>query len=131
MDFDATRTARLEHAAEEVAEAKQYLVALDRRQHQYREATRVLGKTRDTDDVWLLCSGRVFVKSNLRLKGTLNYLFWKLHTGEKEIENGHEELKAKVASLAELEGPDQTISKFFKGFELKSTTPEKMKMTSV
>ncbi|RNE99508.1 p53 and DNA damage-regulated protein 1 [Trypanosoma rangeli] len=125
MSFDATRTARLEHAAEEVAEAKQYLVALDRRQHQYREATRVLRKSREADDVWLLCSGRVFVKSNLRPKGTLNYLFWKLYTGEKEIENGREELKAKVAFLAELEGPDQTISKYFQGFELKSMTPEK------
>ncbi|RNF13158.1 p53 and DNA damage-regulated protein 1 [Trypanosoma conorhini] len=121
MDLDATHTARVELAAEGVAEAKQYLVDLDRRQHQYREATRVLRKSEVIEDTWLLCSGRVFVKSNLKPKGTLNYLTWKLSAGEKEIENGREELKAKVASLAELEGPDEALSKLFRGFELKAT----------
>ncbi|EAN84086.1 hypothetical protein C3747_58g1212c [Trypanosoma cruzi] len=120
MNCDATRGAVLEHTVEEIAEAKQYLIDLDQRQHQYREAKRVLRNYNASDDVWLLCSGRVFVKSNLGHKRTVTYLSWKISTGEKEIKNGREELKAKVAFLAELEGPDQALSKLLKGFELRS-----------
>ncbi|KAG8345451.1 hypothetical protein TRVL_03714 [Trypanosoma vivax] len=119
MDEVAANSAELECAVEEVMEAKQYLVDLDRRQHQFMEAVRALKKMNDTENLWILCSGRVFVKSELRRKGTLNFLSWKIATAEREIENGREELKSKVAYLAEIEGPDRTLAHLLKGFELK------------
>ncbi|KEG09125.1 p53 and DNA damage-regulated protein 1 [Trypanosoma grayi] len=120
MDANAAHRAQLEGAAEDVAETKQYLIDLDRRQNQFREARRALQKNGAGEEVWLLCSGKVFVKSELRHGGVLNYLSWKLNGGEKEIERSREELKSKVAYLAELEGPDQPLSHLYKGFELQS-----------
>ncbi|AAQ15630.1 uncharacterized protein TEOVI_000298900 [Trypanosoma equiperdum] len=118
MDSNVTYAAQLESAAEEVAEAKQYLIKLDRRQHQLKEASRALKKTPVLGDVWLLCSGGVFVRSELKYEDTLRYLSWKMGAGERDIEDCRDALKRKVAYLAELEGPDNAIAKLYEGFEL-------------
>ncbi|ORC90664.1 p53 and DNA damage-regulated protein 1 [Trypanosoma theileri] len=119
MDINATHSTQLENAAEEVAEAKQYLTDLDRRQNQYREGSRVIKNKQYSEDLWLLCSGRVFVKSCLEPKHTLDFLSWRLDAGAKEIERARDDLKRKIAYLAELEGSEATLAQMLKGFELK------------
>ncbi|KAH9578416.1 hypothetical protein LSM04_007162 [Trypanosoma melophagium] len=120
MDTNATLAAQLENAAEEVAEAKQYLTDLDRRQNQYREGSRVIKSKLYSEDLWLFCCGKVFVKSCLEPKLTLEFLSWRLDAGAKEIECARDDLKRKVAYLAELEGPDSALTQKLKGFELKA-----------
>ncbi|CBZ29968.1 conserved hypothetical protein [Leishmania mexicana MHOM/GT/2001/U1103] len=117
-DLNAQRT-DIEIAAEEVTEAKQYLVDLDRRKNQYREAQRKILTTRPEEDLWILSGGSTFVSCELSHSGTLKYFEWRLQQCDNEIERAREDLKLKVAALAELEGPDSALARLYEGFDLK------------
>ncbi|CAD2217655.1 p53 and DNA damage-regulated protein 1 [Angomonas deanei] len=108
-------------AAEEVAEAKHYLVELDRRQNQLREAKRAIMKMQEPrrEELYLLCSGSTFVSCELDKNDTITYLSWKMQQGESDIEAAREDLKEKVAALARLEGPDSALATLYQGFDLK------------
>lgn len=111
----------LELALEQVVEAKQYLVDLDRRSNQLREAQRRL-KTdpRLTEEnPWILCSGSTFVSSDLNYGETRRYFEWQQRHVKEEIELARASLKEKVLTLAQLEGPDSALAHLNEGFELR------------
>ncbi|KAK7202012.1 hypothetical protein NESM_000269500 [Novymonas esmeraldas] len=120
-DLDAERT-NIEVAAGEVTEAKQYLVDLDRRKNQYREAQRKVLATRPQDDLWVLSGGSTFVSCELSHTDTLKYFEWRLQQCDNEIEEAREDLKQKVAALAALEGADSALARLYEGFDLKGMT---------
>ncbi|KAG5469087.1 hypothetical protein GH5_02372 [Leishmania sp. Ghana 2012 LV757] len=117
-DLDAERT-NIEIAAEEVTEAKQYLIDLDRRKNQYREAQRKILSAPPEEDLWILSGGSTFVSCELSYSDTLKYFEWRLQQCDNEIEEAREDLKLKVAALAELEGADSALARLYEGFELK------------
>ncbi|EPY24254.1 p53 and DNA damage-regulated protein 1 [Strigomonas culicis] len=119
---ETTIATNVEVAAEQVSEAKGYLVELDRRQNQFREAKRKIMNTGPFEEnLWVLCSGSTFVSCELDQSDTIKYFDWRMRCGEDDIEAGREDLKQKVANLAELEGPDSALAELYKGFNLKPT----------
>lgn len=117
---DTKRLLDTEIAAEQVAEAKHYLIELDRKQNQLREAKRKLLKEKPAEPTWLLCSASTFVLCELSDEDTIKYLDWQLHKSERDIEEARTVLKMKVAELAHLEGPDSALAHLYEGFDLKS-----------
>lgn len=118
MDVNVEQT-NIEVAAEQVSEAKQYLIDLDRRKNQYREARRKIINTQPEEDLWILSGGSTFVSCELGHSDTIKYFDWRLQQCENEIEAARDDLKEKVASLAELEGPDSALARLYEGFDLK------------
>lgn len=118
-DVNAERT-NIEVAAEQVTEAKHLLVELDRRKNQYREAQRKILNNRPEEDLWVLSGGSTFVSCELSHADTLKYFEWRLQQCDNEIEEAREDLKLKVAALAELEGPDSALNRLYEGFSLKA-----------
>lgn len=118
-DTTAERT-NIEVAAEQVTEAKHFLVELDRRKNQYREAQRKVLHTRPEEDLWVLSGGATFVRCELSHSDTLKYFEWRLQQCDAEIEEAREDLKLKVAALAQLEGPDSALNRLYDGFDLKA-----------
>ncbi|CCW63161.1 unnamed protein product [Phytomonas sp. EM1] len=115
----------LEFAIDQVSEARFYLIELDRRQNQIREAKRHLLKHKpDMEDVWMLCSGSTFVSCDLSHASSIKYLEWEQHEVEALIEEARDNLKRKVAALAELEGPDSALKHLHEGFDLKGMTKD-------
>ncbi|AIO01465.1 hypothetical protein LPMP_331730 [Leishmania panamensis] len=117
-----TERINIEVAAEEVTEAKQYLIDLDRRKNQYREAQRKIITKRPEEDLWILSGGSTFVSCELSHSDTLKYFEWRLQQCDNEIEEAREDLKLKVAALAELEGADSALARLYEGFDLKGVS---------
>lgn len=117
---DTKRMVDSEISADQVAEGRHYLIELDRKQNQLREARRKLLKTRpDADgDIWMLCSASTFVSCELSHKDTVKYLDWQLHENELAIEAARTDLMEKVTELAMLEGPDSALAHLHEGFGL-------------
>lgn len=100
-------------------EAKHYLVELDRRQNQFRTAKRALIKVSEpVEPLWLLSGASTFVASDLSTPDTIEYLTRRMQDGEREIATARDELKRKVAALAQLESPDSALAQLYKGFDL-------------
>lgn len=115
---DTKQMVDAELAAEQVAEARHYLIELDRKQNQLREAKRKL-KVCPEEDVWMLCSASTFVSCELSHEDTVRYLDWQLRNNETAIVQARSDLKEKVAALAALEGPDSALALLYEGFDLK------------
>lgn len=109
---------QIELITQEIVEGKHYLIELDRRQNQYREARRRLLKNPMDDDLYILCNGSVFVRSDCGTEKTIAYFDGKLEQGKAEIEAARNDLKLKVARLAQLEGPASALAELYKGFDL-------------
>lgn len=119
MDVESSLLAEIELAAQEIAEGKHYLIELDRRQNQYREARRELLKRIPDEDVYFLCNGSTFVLNEAGNTAGILFFDQKLKESETEIEAARNSLKRKVAELAALEGPDSALEELYKGFNLK------------
>lgn len=119
MDVDSSRLAEIELAVQEISEGKHYLIELDRRQNQYREARRELLKHSPDEDVYILCNGSTFVLNEAGNTAAILFFDQKLKESEGEIEAARSNLKKKVAELAALEGPDSALAELYKGFDLK------------
>ncbi|CCW66250.1 unnamed protein product [Phytomonas sp. Hart1] len=123
MDNISKEQIDLECAVDQVSEARFYLIELDRRQNQIREAKRHIFKHKpDMEDVWMLCSGSTFVSCDLPHASTIKYLEWEQREVESLIEEARDDLKRKVAALVELEGPDSALRHLHEGFNLKDTS---------
>lgn len=114
------RLTEIELVTQEIAEGKHYLVELDRRQNQWREARRRLLKHDPKENVYVLCSAGTFVQSEIGTAQTAQFFEERMKIGEQEIAAARESLKKKVAHLATLEGPDSAIAELYKGFDLKN-----------
>lgn len=118
QDLNAQRTS-IEIAAEQVTEAKHYLVELDRRKNQYREAQRKILAARPEEEPWILSGGSTFVSCELSHSDTLKFFEWRLQQCDNEIEAARDDLTLRVAALAELEGADSALARLYEGFDLK------------
>lgn len=121
MDEDENVLKEIEIVSQEITEGKHYLIELDRRQNQYREARRKLIKSSIDEDVYILCNGSTFVKSEVGTPKTILFFDEKLRNGESEILKAREALKQKVAQLARLEGPNSALAELYQGFDLKGS----------
>lgn len=119
MNNDSLPSAEIELVTQEIAEGKHYLIELDRRQNQYREARRVLLKQKTDEDTFILCNGSTFVRNEIGIAGAVLFFDEKIKESEKEIEAARLSLKKNVAELAALEGPDSALAQLYKGFGLK------------
>lgn len=97
----------LELAAEAVEHHKRLLIDLDRRQNQTREGNRALSKQQKNAECYVLVPGGHFFRSSVKDAMLLHEEVTNDTT--KKIQSTREQLKASVAHLAMLEGPESAL----------------------
>eukprot|EP00758_Cryptobia_borreli_P004375 Tbor_TRINITY_DN433_c0_g1::TRINITY_DN433_c0_g1_i2::g.3187::m.3187 len=80
-------------------------------------AHHTVGKKRDSEKMWLLCSGGVFMETSK--SAAMKKLLKDQYNTDQLIDATRDDLKRLVVELAHHEGPDSALARLNKGFELK------------